>query len=312
MRSNNVCPSQIAHTYSIVARDVETGQLGVAVQSHWFSVGSLVCWGEAGVGVVATQSVVNVDYGPMGLERMRAGLSAPQALAELVAADEGRDLRQVAMVDAQGRVAAQTGERCIAEAGHELGDAFSVQANMMASPSVWPAMAEAYRQAPGDLAERLMMALDAAQAAGGDVRGKQSAAMLIVGGERLQQPWKGNLLELRVEDHPEPLAELRRLLHLHRAYEHSNQGDELLGKDRVEAALSEYRIAAQMAPQIPELPFWQAVTLADLGRLDEALPLFRDVFAHDPNLAILVQRLPASGMLRDDAQLMARILSMAP
>ncbi len=310
MRSSKFFPSQIAHTYSIVARDIQTGQLGVAVQSHWFSVGSLVCWGESGVGVIATQSVVKVDYGPLGLERMRAGLSAPQALAELLVQDEGRDLRQVAMVDAQGRVAVHTGERCIAEAGHELGDAFSVQANMMASPSVWPAMARAYRQARGDLAERLLRALDAAQASGGDVRGKQSAAMLIVGGERLPQPWTGNVLELRVEDHPEPLSELRRLLRLHRAYSHSNQGDELLAKDQIEAALEEYRTAAQIAPHIPELPFWHAVTLADLGRLDEALPLFRDVFAHDPNLALLVQRLPASGLLRDDPQMMAQILSL--
>jgi uncharacterized Ntn-hydrolase superfamily protein len=312
MRSGNVCPSHIAHTYSIVARDVQTGQLGVAVQSHWFSVGSLVCWGEAGVGVVATQSVVKVDYGPLGLERLRAGLSAPQALAELIAEDEGRDLRQVAMVDAQGRVAAHTGERCVAEAGHELGDAFSVQANMMASPNVWPAMATAYRQAEGELAGRLLTALDAAQAAGGDVRGKQSAAMLVVNGERQSQPWKGIVLELRVEDHPEPLTELRRLLHLHRAYDHMNRGDELLGEDRVEAALKEYRTAAQIAPQIPELPFWHAVTLADLGRLDEALPLFRDVFAAEPGLTILIQRLPASGLLRDDPQMMAHILAMAP
>jgi uncharacterized Ntn-hydrolase superfamily protein len=193
-----------------------------------------------------------------------------------------------------------------------LGDAFSVQANMMANREVWPAMATAYRRAEGDLADRLLTALDAAQAVGGDVRGKQSAAMLIVGGEREPQPWKGVVLELRVEDHPEPLAELRRLLHLHRAYEHSNRGDELLAEDRVEAALKEYRAAAQMAPQIPELPFWHAVTLADLGRLDEALPLFRDVFSRDPNLAILVQHLPASGMLRDDPQMMAQILSTAP
>jgi uncharacterized Ntn-hydrolase superfamily protein len=304
-------PTQLAHTYSIVARDPQTGHLGVAVQSHWFAVGGLVCWAEAGVGAVATQSVVKVDYGPLGLARMRAGLSAPQTLSELVAADNGRELRQVAMVDAQNAVAAHTGTRCIAEAGHVTGDGFSVQANMMANAQVWPAMASAYRDAQGGLAERLLAALDAAQAVGGDIRGKQSAAMLIVAAEPDPQPWQGILLELRVDDHPQPLQELRRLVNLQRAYEHMNHGDDLLGQDRVQEALEEYRTAAQMAPQIPELPFWHAVTLADLGRMDEALPLFRGVFERDPNLATLVQRLPASGLLRDDEGMMSRILSTA-
>lgn len=304
-------PSELAHTYSIVARDPQTGQMGVAVQSHWFAVGGQVCWAEAGVGAVATQSVVRVEYGPQGLDRMRAGLSARKALDELVVADDGRDLRQVAMVDAHNVVAVHTGSRCIAEAGHELGDGFSVQANMMANAQVWPAMALAYREAQGELADRLLAALGAAQAVGGDIRGKQSAAMLIVAEEPHPKPWQGMLLELRVEDHPEPVRELRRLVDLQRAYDHMNRGDELLAQNRVQEALEEYRTAAQMAPEIPELPFWQAVTLADLQRMDEALPLFRDVFARDPNLATLVQRLPASGLLRDDPQMMSRILSTA-
>ncbi|MEM4723451.1 MAG: DUF1028 domain-containing protein, partial [Candidatus Hadarchaeum sp.] len=304
-------PSPILCTYSIVARDERTGQLGVAVQSHWFSVGRLVCWAEAGVGAVATQAMVNVSYGPLGLERMRKGLSAPEVLAELLAADEERELRQVAIVDAQGRAAAHTGAQCIAEAGHEIGAGFSVQANIMANNRVWPAMARAFRQAHGDLAERLLCALEAAQEAGGDLRGKQSAALLVVSGERTPEPWAGVLVELRVEDHPEPLAELRRLLHLHRAYEHMNQGDALLGQNRTEEALAEYRLAAQVAPHIAELPFWHAVTLTELGRLEEALPIFRDVFARDPNLAQLLQRLPESGLLHANAQAMARILEVA-
>lgn len=311
MNSTHFRPSPILCTYSIVARDERTGQLGVAVQSHWFSVGRLVCWAEAGVGAVATQAMVNVSYGPLGLERMRKGLSAPEVLAELLAADEERELRQVAMVDAQGHAAAHTGARCIAEAGHEVGEGFSVQANIMAHNRVWPAMARAFRQAQGDLAERLLCALEAAQEAGGDLRGKQSAALLVVSGERTTEPWAGVLVELRVEDHAEPLVELRRLLLLHRAYEHMNQGDALLGQNRTEEALAEYRLAAQIAPDIPELPFWHAVTLADLGRLDEALPIFRDVFARDPNLVLLLQRLPASGLLHADAQIMARILEIA-
>lgn len=300
-----------AHTFSIVARDPATGEMGVAVQSHWFGVGRLVAWARAGVGAVATQAMVEVAYGPRGLALMAQGKSAPETLAELLAADGGRELRQVAMVDAQGRVAAHTGARCIAEAGHIVGDAFSVQANMMLNDRVWPAMHQAYLQAKGDLAERLVCALEAAQDAGGDVRGQQSAAILVVPAQATDRPWDDVVVELRVEDHPAPIAELRRLLTVHRAYSRMNRGDELLGKGHVEEAMSEYRAAAELVPDIAELPFWHAVTLADMGRVDEALPIFRDVFARDPNLALLVQRLPASGLLRDDPQMMARILGAA-
>ncbi|HID88840.1 MAG TPA: DUF1028 domain-containing protein [Anaerolineae bacterium] len=299
---------RLAHTFSIVARDPETGELGVAVQSHWFSVGSVVTWAEAGVGAVATQSLVEVSYGPLGLALMRAGKSAGEALAALLAADEGRDLRQVAMVDAQGRVAVHTGSRCIAEAGHAVGPGFSVQANMMITGEVWPAMADAYESAEGDLAERLLVALEAGQAAGGDIRGQQSAAILIVGGTSTGRPWADTVMDLRVEDHPEPIRELRRLVQIHRAYQHMNRGDERLGEGKVEEALEEYRTAAALAPHIEELPFWQAVTLADLGRLEEALPLFGRVFAVNPAWADLVRRLPASGLLRDDPEMMRRIL----
>jgi len=306
---NRCQPSQLAHTFSIVARDAATGQLGVAVQSHWFGVGRLVCWAEAGVGAVATQAMVEVSYGPRGLQALRQGRSAPDVLAHLVGADSGRELRQVAMVDARGQVGAHTGTQCIAEAGHETGHGFSVQANIMANRGVWPAMAHAYREARGDLAARLLAALDAGQAAGGDLRGRQSAALLVVKAVASAEPWADVVVELRVEDDPAPLAELRRLLQLHRAYEHMNAGDELLGKKRVEAALGEYRTAAEMAPDIAELPFWQAAALADLGRLDEALPLFRDVFRRDPNLAVLLQRLPSAGLLHVDPQVILQRMS---
>jgi uncharacterized Ntn-hydrolase superfamily protein len=305
-------PSKLAHTFSIVARDPESGEMGVAVQSHWFSVGSVVAWAEAGVGAVATQALVEVSYGPLGLALMQAGKSAPEALAGLLAADEGRDLRQVAMVDVEGRVAVHTGARCIADAGHEAGTGFSVQANMMASANVWPAMARAYREAQGDLAERLLAALEAAQAAGGDIRGRQSAAILIVKPISTGRRWADTAMDLRVEDHPEPIQELRRLVGLHRAYEHMNLGDELLGTGETEEALQEYRAAAGMAPEIEELPFWHAVTLADLGRVDEALPIFRDVFARNADWATLLPRLPKAGLLRDDAVMMQQILAVAP
>jgi len=217
-------------TYSIVARDPKTGELGVAVQSHWFAVGALVTWAEPGVGAVATQANIDPGYGPRALALLRAGKSAREALAELLAKDTEREVRQVALVDARGNVAAHTGKDTIPFAGHQTGTGFSVQANIMANEKVWPAMARAYRETKGPLAERLLAALDAAQAAGGDVRGKQSAAILIVGPDKVEEAWRGVRLNLRVDDAREPLTELRRLYKLARAYERANQGDALTAK----------------------------------------------------------------------------------
>ena len=205
-------PTRPVHTYSIVARDPATGQLGVAVQSHWFSVGSVVPWAEAGVGAVATQSFVDPSYGKNGLDLMRAGTSAPDALKMLLAKDAGRDVRQVAMIDARGRVAAHTGAKDIPAAGHIAGTNFSVQANLMLNDTVWPAMAKAFGSAKGDLADRMMAALDAAQAAGGDIRGRQSAALIVVTGKPTGKPWADRVFDLRVDDSAEPLKELRRLV----------------------------------------------------------------------------------------------------
>jgi len=301
-----------AHTFSIIARDPDTGEFGAAVQSHWFSTGSLVLWVEAGVGAVATQSMVEVSYGPLGLNLMRAGISAPDAMAGLLAADSQRQVRQVAMIDAMGRVNAHTGDRCIAAAGHIVGEQFSVQANMMLKDTVWGAMAEAFRGASGALAERLLAALDAAQSEGGDIRGMQSAALKIAAGTLSGAPWQGLLVDVRVEDHPQPLAELRRLVGIQSAYQLMNEGDAHLSAGNIEAALSAYRAAAQLAPSILELPFWHAVTLADLGRSAEALPIFAQIFATEPNWAELLVRLPPVGLLRDDPQMLAEILAVLP
>jgi len=287
------------HTYSIVARDPATGQLGVAVQSHWFSVGSVVSWAEAGVGAVATQSFVDPAYGPRGLELMRGGLSPEQALTALTSVDDGREVRQVAFVDEQGRVAAHTGARCIREAGHHVGEGYSVQANMMLSDRVVPAMAAAYEAATGDLAERMLQALEAAERAGGDIRGRQSAAMQIVKGESTGRPWADRVLELRVEDHPDPLVELRRLVTVHRAYEHMNAGDVAVEKGDLELAKAEYAAAAALLPGSLEVQYWAAVTLATVGELDEALPVFRAVFAADPNWVELTRRLIRPGIIPD-------------
>lgn len=299
-----------AHTFSIVARDPLTGHMGVAVQSHWFSVGSVVAWGEPGVGVVATQSMVEKSYGPQGLALMRTGVSALTALPALLQADQNREVRQVAMLDHYGQVAVHTGRRCIACAGHVQGDGYSVQANMMLNDTVWVAMDQAFRAATGPLAERMVAALEAAQAAGGDIRGQQSAALLVVSGIAGDYPWEGKLVDLRVEDHPQPVVELKRLLAIHRAYDWMNQGDEFLANGEVEQALMAYRSAAALAPDMDELPFWHALTLAELDRMDEAAPIFKAVFQSNTNWAELVKRLPAAGLLKDDPELMRKILAL--
>ncbi|NOT01598.1 MAG: DUF1028 domain-containing protein [Phycisphaerales bacterium] len=302
----------IVHTFSIVARDPATGQLGVAVQSHWFSVGPIVPWAEAGVGAVATQSMVKVSYGPLGLKRMRDGQAAPDALAALLAEDDGRDVRQVAMIDAQGRVNVHTGVKCIASAGHHVGDGYSVQANLMHNDRVVPAMRQAYETATGELADRMLAALEAAQAAGGDIRGQQSAAIVVVSGEKTDEPWQGRLMELRVEDHLRPVAELKRLVRLHRAYEHSNRGDELVEKKQFDDALQAYAKAAELAPEIVELKFWQAVTLFSAHREDEAAKLFREVFTKEPVWVEVVPRVVPLGLLPDDAAVLKRVTDLAP
>jgi uncharacterized Ntn-hydrolase superfamily protein len=306
-----VTPVRPVHTFSIVARDPVTGELGVAVQSHWFSVGSIVPWAEAGVGAVATQSFVDPSYGKLGLDLMRTGKSGPAALRSLLAGDEGRDVRQVAMIDAAGRVDAWTGKNDIYAAGHIVGKDFSVQANLMLNEKVWPAMAQAFRDAKGDLADRMLAALDAAQAVGGDIRGRQSAALVVVTGKPTGQPWKDRIFDLRVDDSSEPLQELRRLVTLQRAYNHMNAGDLAVEKKDNEGALREYGAAEKLVPDNAEMIYWHAVALVNMGRVDESLPLFRKVFAMDKNWATLIPRLPKSGLLPDDPKLIERIVSVA-
>ncbi|HEU4385389.1 MAG TPA: DUF1028 domain-containing protein [Anaeromyxobacteraceae bacterium] len=306
--ADRASPPRPVHTYSIVARDPASGELGVAVQSHWFSVGALVPWAEAGVGAVATQSFVDPSYGPLALALIRAGRSAPEALAGLLAADEGREVRQVAVVDARGRVAAHTGKKCIAEAGQRVAKEFSVQANLMASAEVWPAMAAAFERAQGDLAERMLQALEAAQKAGGDIRGQQSAALLVVAGASTGRPWADRIFDLRVEDHPRPLAELRRLLTVARAYRHMNAGDLAVERKDVAGALREYAAAERLVPDSAEMVYWHAVALVEAGRLEEALPVFARAFALDPAWRTLTPKLPASGLLPDDPAVIRRIV----
>ena len=300
--------SRPVHTYSIVARDPETGQLGAAVQSHWFSVGSVVPWAESGIGAVATQSFVDPSYGFLGLKLMRAGRSAPDALRGLLAADPNREVRQVAMIDAKGQVAAHTGTKNIQAAGHKVGKDYSVQANLMANDKVWPEMSKAFERAKGDLVERMLVALEAAEAAGGDIRGRQSAALIVVSGKPSGRPWEDRVYDLRVEDSPQPLPELRRLVQLQRAYNHMNAGDLAVEHHDKEAGLREYAAAEALAPSSAEMIFWHAVALVNMGRVDDSLPLFRRVFAMDSNWRTLTPRLPKAGLLPGDSKILRRIL----
>lgn len=327
-------PHRPVHTFSIVARDAATGEIGVAVQSHWFSVGSIVTWAEAGVGAVATQSFVDPSYGPLGLDLMRAGKSAPEALRHRLTQDKSREVRQVAMIDAQGRVAAWTGAKDIQAAGEVVnssrsgeaagpkggtflvGTDFSTEANLMSNDHIWPAMAKAFRETKGDLAERMLAALEAGQAAGGDIRGRQSAAILIVEGKRQKNPWEGRVFDLRVDDAAEPLKELRRLVALQRAYNHMNAGDLATEHHDNEGALREYSEAEKIAASTPgvipsrlaEMIYWHAVALVNMKRVDEALPLFKKAFAIQPSWAELTPRLPKSGLLPDDPGLIEKIV----
>lgn len=300
----------LAHTYSIVAYDSTTGEMGAAVQSHWFSVGSLVIWGEAGVGVVATQSFVNPAFGPDGLALMKVGLSAKDALSQLLVLDEGEQFRQVAFLKKGGEAAAHTGSACIEYAGHQVGENYSVQANMMDTSTVWAAMARAFEGSAGQpLAERLLAALQAAEAEGGDVRGKQSAAILVVAPEATGRPWQDRRIDLRVEDHADPVGELSRLVRLHRAYEHMNRGDLAVEKGNTEAAKQEYGAAEAMFPRNYEMQFWHAVALVNAGELPAALPMFRRIFAAEPRWRKLVPRIRKNGLLPVDAATARQILA---
>jgi uncharacterized Ntn-hydrolase superfamily protein len=275
-------------TYSIVARDEASGAIGAAVQSHWFSVGSVVTWGRAGIGAVATQSVAEPAYGPRLLDRLEGGEAPVDALRALTAEDAAARFRQVAVVGADGQPAVHTGEGCIAYAGHQTGEGFSTQANMMASDGVWPAMAKAFSAARGPLARRMLAALEAGEAAGGDVRGRQSAALLVVPAEG--EAWRREV-ELRVEDDAEPLAELARLLDLHDAYALAGEGDELAGQGRDDEASQKYRAAAQLAPDNEELLFWSGLAQMKSGELEAGADVLRRVIAANDGWRQLLLRL---------------------
>jgi uncharacterized Ntn-hydrolase superfamily protein len=296
-------------TYSIVARDPKNGEFGVAVQSHYFSVGQIVPWAEAGVGAVATQALGEISYGPRGLDLMREGKPATEALQQLLAEDPEAARRQVAFVDAKGGVAVHTGELCIAHAGHRTGEGVSVQANMMERDTVPAAMLAAYESASGDLADRLLAALDAAEAEGGDIRGRQSAAMVIAGGERREHAWQGRQLELRVEDHPEPLAELRRLVQMHRAYRFADAAERAGTAGDFASASENLKKAMQLAPGNAEIAFWAAMGTATAGQMALAKQLLARAVSQEPRWRELVRRLPPTEMFPLTDEIIAELLA---
>jgi uncharacterized Ntn-hydrolase superfamily protein len=287
-----------AHTFSVVGRDPKTGDMAVAVQSHWFSVGTTVSWGEAGVGVVATQSFINKSFGLRGLALLKDGKSPQEALDALLENDPGKDVRQVAILDTKGRVATHTGKNCIDDAGHLNGEGFSVQANMMLNKNVVPAMEKAWKKNSNlELAERMVAVLKAAQAAGGDIRGKQSAALIVVKAKATNEPWNDRAIDIRVDDHAEPISELERILKTYRAYEHMNRGDLEVEQGNMEKAMTEYRAAMTMFPDNLEMQYWTAITLASNKKVKEASAMLQKIYQKDPNWRELTRRLPKVGLL---------------
>lgn len=298
VNAQTVKPSELAHTFSIVARDARTGEMAVAVQSHWFSVGTVVSWGEAGVGVVATQSFVNKSFGIRGLDLLKAGKTPQEALDQLLQDDTGKEFRQVTILDTKGNVATHTGKNCLESAGHANGPDFSVQANMMLNGNVVPAMEKAWKENQAlSLAERMVAVLQAAQKAGGDIRGKQSAALLVVSPVNTGKPWDDRLVDLRVDDSTDPIGELARLLAVSRAYEHMNQGDLYVEKNEMAKAMDEYNQAMKMFPANLEMQYWTAITLANGKEIAKASAMLQKIYRQDANWRELTKRLPKAGLL---------------
>ncbi len=303
-------PSQMhpRNTYSIIARDPSTGELGGAVQSHWFRVHDVI-WAEAGVGVVAVQSLADVGWGERGLELLRSGRAVEEVVLDLLAGDDKASFRQLGILDSRGRAAGYTGEKCTPFAGHRCGADYSCQANLMRGPKVCDAIACAFESTSGLLPERLMAALEAAQDEGGDLRGQQSAAMVAVTGQPTGQPWRDRTIDIRVDDSPAPLGELRRLLTLSRAYNHMSKADELSDAKRFEDALEELESALDLVPDNLEIGFWHAMALLEAGHVDSSVSSFRAVFQADPSWRLFLTRMLSNGVLRGDAAAIRRAVS---
>lgn len=302
---------EFAHTFSILARDAETGDMAVGVQSHWFSVGTSVPWAKSGVGVVATQSFVDKRYGYEGIELLKKKHTPEEALNTLLEQDKNSAYRQVALLNTKGEIAVHTGEKCVAAAGHKVGDNFVVQANMMLNDSVVERMYQAFAlNSHLPLPERIIATMHAAQETGGDIRGKQSAALIVVAGEKPENPWDDRLIDLRVDDHQNPIEELGRLLNTHRAYEYMSEGDTAMENKDPEAALIAYEKSEKLLPNNLEMKFWKSVAIVNSGNVKKAVPLFERIFSIDKSWQNLLKRLPEAGLLEVEPEALKYLLSL--
>lgn len=295
-------------TYSIIGRDHESGEVGIAVQSRWFHAGQDLAWIEPGLGAVCTQAMIEPTYGFRGLQLLRDGRNAEEALAELTAADEGRDIRQVAIADADGRYAQHTGAGCVAAAGHATGTDCCAQGNMLASDTCWGAMVAAFEETEGNLTDRLLAALDAAEREGGDARGRQAARILVRPPQATGIPWQDRVIDLQVVDHPDPVPELRRLVTVSRAYDHLGKAFEHVDRGDVHAALDEAAVAHALAPADDQITFWRASFLGGAGRIEEALAAGREATQAHPGWPEFLRRCVEAGLAPPEARNLADAL----
>jgi uncharacterized Ntn-hydrolase superfamily protein len=292
-------------TYSIIGRDHGSGEVGIAVQSRWFHAGQDLAWIEPGVGAVCTQAIIEPAYGLRGLRLLRDGRTAEEALAELTAADEGRDVRQVAIADADGRYAQHTGAGCVAAAGHAAGTDCCAQGNMLASATCWGAMIEAFEETEGDLTDRLLAALDAAEREGGDARGRQAARILVRPAQATGVPWQDRVIDLQVVDHSDPVPELRRLVNVKRAYDHLGKAFDLVGRGDVAGAVDEAAAAHELAPADDQITFWRASFLGGAGRNEEATQAWLEATSAHPGWPEFLNRCVDAGLAPPEARALA-------
>jgi uncharacterized Ntn-hydrolase superfamily protein len=292
-------------TYSIIGRDAETGEIGIAVQSRWFHAGQDLAWIQPAVGAVCTQAITDPSYGPRGLELLQAGKSPREAIDELTAADPGLDVRQVAIASADGDIAQHTGAACVAAAGHASGSTCCAQGNMLASDTCWGAMVEAFERASGPLPDRLLAALEAAEREGGDARGRQAGRLLVCGGRPTGAEWEDRVVDLQVVDHPRPVEELARLLRLQRAYARLSSAFQLVRAGNATGAAAEVDAAAELAPEDDQIAFWRATILAPTGRVDEAAAAFREAVRAHPAWPDFLRRCVAAGLVPPGAEALA-------
>ena len=297
----------LVSTFSIVAFDPSTKDLGVAVQSRYFSVGSVVPWAEADVGAVATQSFVNVSYGPRGLQLLKEGFTVDEVIARLTKDDEEKEYRQLGIIDSRGEAHAFTGQKCLEWAGSKVGENYAAQGNILAGKQVVQDMGREFESTKGDLAERLVAALKGGETAGGDARGRQSAALLVVRRNLGRGGYGDKYIDLRIEDHPNPIVELKRLLNLHRVYSLIDDGEDKLTKGDLKTALAALKKAVSLNPNIDDAQVDLGIVNLKLGKKNEAANAFDRALRLNPKMKTLIKQLPNVGLIKPDQELFAEL-----